>query len=272
MAPVVPPTDTPLSNDQSHPIAPSHPKPLLRLSCTDLRDKQTQRILREFDPHAILDHAVITVLSLLYPDAKREPNKDESPWPATRSVTFIVDTSLDGVAYTTGIPIDNDHKEIHISTNYVGQIADRTLQREVSGVLCHEMVHCWQWVGQGSAPGGLVEGIADWVRLRANLAPPHWKREINRDAGPWRGYQHSAYFLDWLEQGWAGEGVGGKGTVPKVNAALRAGKYDEDKLWKPVVGKELQILWNDYCDWLENDLKADIDQRAGPKDDKTERR
>ncbi|CAI0445498.1 unnamed protein product [Linum tenue] len=37
------------------------------------------------------------------------------------------------------------------------------------------MTHVWQWLGGGQgdiAPGGLIEGIADFVRLRAGLAPP----------------------------------------------------------------------------------------------------
>ena len=29
-------------------------------------------------------------------------------------------------------------------------------------------------LGHGTAPGGLIEGIADFVRLRAGFAPPHW--------------------------------------------------------------------------------------------------
>lgn len=45
--------------------------------------------------------------------------------------------------------------------------------------MVHEMVHCWQRNAHGTAPGGLIEGIADWVRLKAGLVPPHWKREAD---------------------------------------------------------------------------------------------
>lgn len=37
------------------------------------------------------------------------------------------------------------------------------------GVCVHEMVHCWQWNAKGTCPGGLIEGIADYVRLRSGL-------------------------------------------------------------------------------------------------------
>lgn len=49
------------------------------------------------------------------------------------------------------------------------------IESEIKGVLVHEMVHTMQFNGKGTCPGGLIEGIADWVRLRAGLSPPHWK-------------------------------------------------------------------------------------------------
>ena len=45
-----------------------------------------------------------------------------------------------------------------------------------------------------TCPGGLIEGIADWVRLRAGLGAKHWKQEAD---GKWdAGYQHTGYFLE----------------------------------------------------------------------------
>ena len=37
-------------------------------------------------------------------------------------------------------------------------------------------MHCWQYNGLGTCPGGLIEGIADYIRLKDGLAPPHWTR------------------------------------------------------------------------------------------------
>ena len=37
-------------------------------------------------------------------------------------------------------------------------------------------VHVWQYNGNNTAPGGLIEGIADWVRLKDGFIPPHWSR------------------------------------------------------------------------------------------------
>jgi hypothetical protein len=41
------------------------------------------------------------------------------------------------------------------------------LEAKVTGVLFHETAQVWQWDGQGHANGGLVEGIADFVLLKA---------------------------------------------------------------------------------------------------------
>lgn len=74
--------------------------------------------------------------------------------------------------------LDNDHKEIHFSLNYINSINPASrLTHEITGVLTHELVHCYQWDAHGTCPGGLIEGIADWVRLNCDLSPPHWKRE-----------------------------------------------------------------------------------------------
>jgi hypothetical protein len=67
---------------------------------------------------------------------------------------------MGGVAYATGSRLDDDHKEIHFSTDYISKIDEKRIVEEITGVLQHELVHCFQRNGQGSCPGGLVEGIA----------------------------------------------------------------------------------------------------------------
>lgn len=100
------------------------------------------------------------------------------------------------------------------------------------------MVHCWQWAALSTAPGGLIEGIADFVRLKAGLNPPHWKKEAG---GDWdAGYQHTGYFLEWLEERF------GAGSVEKVNAGLKGKKYVEAEFWTGLFGKGVGELWREY--------------------------
>jgi hypothetical protein len=191
---------------------------------------------------------VQNVLNLLYtPDCHR---------PGTRSVTLIL-REVDGVAYTTGIDLDKDHKEIHINLKYINR--KRADQRhELLGVLCHELVHCFQWDAEGTCSGGLIEGIADWVRLRAGLGAAHWEQEAD---GEWDGgYQHTGYFLEYLEQRF------GPGTVRSINGYLRKGKYNEKELFETCCeGHKVKKLWKDYRRHLKNKGKHDSDEEK--KDD-----
>ncbi|GLJ24744.1 hypothetical protein SUGI_0473020 [Cryptomeria japonica] len=104
-------------------------------------------------------------------------------------VTLIVE-SMDGVAYTSA-------DEIHLSADYVGNYGG-DVKAEIRGVLYHEMTHVWQWNGQGKAPSGLIEGIADYVRLTAGLAPSHWVKPGS--GNKWdQGYDVTALFLQYCD-------------------------------------------------------------------------
>jgi hypothetical protein len=76
------------------------------------------------------------------------------------------------------------------------------LQHEIAGVLTHELVHIFQYDGQGKAPGGLIEGLADLVRLRCGYIPRHWS-PMHALPDRWDcGYEKTAFFLTWFEEFW----------------------------------------------------------------------
>ncbi len=208
-------------------------KPLLRLELRDLSSEGSRAFLRLVHASNALEDAVDVVLKHLY------AGLDTSCIPPTRSVTLVL-RHMDGVAYTTGRDIDDDHKEIHLSTEYISKVPENRQKEEILGVLVHEMVHCWQYNGSGTAPGGLIEGIADWVRLNAGYAPPHWKNELDKD-GEWdAGYERTGYFLAWLEKDH------GKDIVRRINQSLRKGEYHEEDFWKSCCGKSITELWEQY--------------------------
>ncbi|KAI9718584.1 MAG: hypothetical protein M1812_004035 [Candelaria pacifica] len=233
-------TSSPAATPHKRPILKVHP--VLRLKIRDLSSEGTRDFLAAVKPGYVVEEAVQTVLRLLYTPS--------SNIPGTRSVTLVL-RPMEGVAYTTGRDFDHDHKEIHFSTDYIKQVAQERKQHEITGVLVHEMVHAWQWNAFGTAPGGLIEGIADWVRLHAGYAPPHWTKERG---GDWdAGYQHTGYFLDYLEQKY------GKGSVPSINEQLRQKKYDQETFWKALFGHKVDKLWADYQKTLEKDSsKKDV--------------
>lgn len=139
---------------------------------------------------------------------------------------FIDD--MDGVAYTSA-------DQIHVSANYLaGYSGD--VKSEFTGVLYHEMVHVWQWNGAGQAPGGLIEGIADYVRLKAGYIPSHWVKPGQGDRWD-QGYDVTARFLDYCN------GLR-DGFVAELNKKMRTG-YN-NSFFSELLGKSVDQLWTDY--------------------------
>lgn len=221
--------------------------PKLRLEIRDLSHDGALHFLTAVNATTTLQTAIRNVLRLLYLEA----SQSHPPPPPTRSVTLIL-RSFSGVAYTTGSELDNDHKEIHFSLDYVSKIDHARLADEITGVITHELVHCYQFNARGTCPGGLIEGVADWVRLHADLSPPHWKREAT---GEWdAGYQQTAFFLDYLEDRF------GSGSVRRLNEKLRSHKYEEKAFWTELFGRPVEMLWTDYKEKLASDNGGTGDQ------------
>jgi Peptidase of plants and bacteria len=233
----IPLPEATLSSKENAPVRPAR-KPKLRLEVRDLSSTGARSFLSLIECGSVLEEAVDGVLELLYTPL--------SILPGTRSVTLII-RNFDGVAHTVGSDLDDDHKEIHLSTSYIEKVPPERRRHEILGVLRHEMVHCWQWNAKGTCPGGLIEGIADFVRLRDNLAPPHWKRAW-KDCEWDSGYERTAYFLDYLERRF------GYGTIIRINERLRDVIYHEKDFWAHCCGVGIDALWSQYCDSCEKEL------------------
>ncbi|RMZ74779.1 hypothetical protein DV737_g5747, partial [Chaetothyriales sp. CBS 132003] len=230
------------------PDLPSSPK--LRLHIHDLTHEATSVFLSLIDCKSLIPDAVKHIIRHLYTPYGR------ASIPPVRSVTIIL-RGMGGVAYTTGLELDDLHKEIHISLAYLANFCNEPVrfEHETLGVITHEMVHCFQHNGRGAAPGGLIEGIADYVRLKAGLAPPHWKKDKGRMGEKWdAGYERTAWFLEWLEEK---EGVG---TVSKINQTLATTKYDNDTFWKSLFGQGVEALWESYKEELAGDSVTNLDE------------
>ena len=236
------------STERPLPKPPSLPATKLRLRVNDLTHPGALIFFDTTHPLKILADAITIVLQTLY-----TPFESIETLPATKTVALVLRKFKDfGVAYTIGSELDDDDKEIHLNLDYIERCANSNPQSprdEIAGVLVHEMVHCWQWYGQGAAPGGLIEGVADFVRLKAGLSPPHWKRKLdcNWDAG----YEPTAYFLEWIEKSFGG------GSVRRINERLRTEKYEEKAFWNDLFKTDVRELWKQYTKEFANHVRAD---------------
>ncbi|OEL20862.1 hypothetical protein BAE44_0018120 [Dichanthelium oligosanthes] len=143
------------------------------------------------------------------------------------AITLVV-ADVPGVAFTSD---DN----ITLGAQYVGDYSG-DVKTEVSGVLFHETTHVWQWNGQGQANPGLIEGIADYVRLKAGYPARGWVQPGQGDR--WDdGYAVTARFLDYLDSL-------KPGFVALLNAKMKYGYTDD--FFAQILGKSVQELWQKY--------------------------
>ena len=120
---------------------------------------------------------------------------------------------------------------IECSINWV------TKNPEDFGMVAHEMVHVIQQYKK-PGPGWLTEGIADYVRYYViEPGSPRARFDINRSNYK-SGYQPTAGLLNFVE-------TKHPGTVAKLNAAMREGKYSDDII-KEVAGADWDALWDQF--------------------------
>ncbi|MCJ1463557.1 hypothetical protein MMC07_002165 [Pseudocyphellaria aurata] len=222
-----------------------HPKPGLpniglSLSVPNLDLLATSIFFKNCNPSTALSSAVDTVFAILY---KATQTTSHFP-PPTRFVTLIVHYSQER-SYTTGSALDH-HKQIHLSMAEIITFERPERHREeIQGILVHQMVQCLQWTANGTAPTLLCRGIADFVRLKAGLSSPRWKKEPGELERKWGlKHHHIGYFLEWLEDKY------GTGTVMTINDRLKDGKFVANKFWMNIFGKGIGQLWKDYSKTL----------------------
>lgn len=161
-----------------------------------------------------------------YPRVVAILRTDDSERPLPPTVRIVFEKEMKGVAYA-------GRGEIHIAAEWV-----RAHPHDF-GMVAHELTHLVQRYPRNQA-GWLVEGIADYVRLR-HFEPALPRPRINFARARYTdSYKTTASFLIWLEEKY------GPDLVPRLSNSLRAGAYTDAK-FKEFTGKELPELWNDFA-------------------------
>ncbi|PKI38781.1 hypothetical protein CRG98_040822 [Punica granatum] len=124
---------------------------------------------------------------------------------------------------------------IRVNSDYIQSFEGDAL-REFEGIMYHESTHVWQWTGNGQAPQSLLNGIADYVRLKAGFPSVNWGERGSGDSWD-QGYEVTAYFLEYCG------GLKG-GFVAQLNAMMKD-SYS-DNFFDSLLGKSVDQLWSDY--------------------------
>ncbi|XP_061373890.1 uncharacterized protein LOC133316183 [Gastrolobium bilobum] len=154
-------------------------------------------------------------------------NNNNADSKSVQKVSMIVE-NIDGVAFAS-------NNNIHVSAGYIERYPG-DIKKEITGVLYHEMAHLLQNDGMGEAPSGLIEGIADFVRMKAGYAAENWNPPcVGYD---WcQGNEVTAHFLNYCD------GIR-NGFVADLNKKMKTG-YSES-YFSELLGKPVSQLWSDY--------------------------
>ncbi|GAU15048.1 hypothetical protein TSUD_48440 [Trifolium subterraneum] len=136
--------------------------------------------------------------------------------------------NIDGIAFAS-----NDI--IHISAAFIEKYRG-DIKKEIIGLIYHEMAHILLWNGNGTAPSGLIEGMADFVRMKAGYASDQWSPP--GVGSQWdQGYEVTAHFLDFCDNI-------KNGFVADLNTMMQT-SYSES-YFTDLLGKPVAQLWSDY--------------------------
>ncbi|GFP84617.1 basic secretory protease [Phtheirospermum japonicum] len=99
------------------------------------------------------------------------------------------------------------------------------------GYMYGEEIH-----GEGKAPVGLIEGVADYMILKSNYYPRGYAKRGQGDRWD-QGYDFTARFLEYCDEL-------KPGFVAELNKMMR---YDySDSFFQVLLGKPVDQLWADY--------------------------
>ena len=189
------------------------------------------------DPEPFVQETGRTVCRILYrnPEEVRDANH----------ITLIIRYDTQYPGWKSG---DVGDITVLISTYFLAQVqADgRDVATEVKGVLLHEMTHMYQnddkASGEGSYAnlGNVIEGIGDFVRIRAGYPP---NGAMPSKTGQWddQGYWKPAYFLLWIDDQ-------NPEFLYHLNLSMLAG---DGVAWSPdsiqtLTGKSVTTWWAEY--------------------------
>ncbi|MCP4604599.1 MAG: hypothetical protein GY847_29435 [Proteobacteria bacterium] len=182
------------------------------------------------DAVAAMQDACCTVCSILYREASEAAHGP--------SVLNLSVYDFDGVAHAMA----GNPATINISSRHTRNYSGDAAVLEFTGVMVHEGVHLYQ---NYSGEGGMGEGMADFVRIRAG----HYQPGRRGKGGNWSdAYTTGGFFFSWL----AGPGLlhddGYDPPDPDIGWAInkKMGEGWSRQLFIDRIGVDVDTLWSQY--------------------------
>ncbi|WP_321279276.1 basic secretory protein-like protein [Marinifilum fragile] len=167
-------------------------------------------------------------------------------------VLNVLDYSIEDLETISAKGGNPPHINIFFSSLYLknkkGEMSDMDLVDEIVGVLYHELAHGYQYSpkGAGAYAGGtdffgFLEGIADYVRLKAGYSSYKYRKI----GGHWNdGYKTTAFFIDWLH-------TKDPDFVYKMNQTAKTIiPWSWDEATNKIFDQSTQSLWDEYQAYL----------------------
>ncbi|KAL1539826.1 hypothetical protein AAHA92_24262 [Salvia divinorum] len=105
-----------------------------------------------------------------------------------------------------------------------------------TSILYHEMTHIFQWSGKGTAPGGLTEGMADYIVLKSPFYVEGYSTPGQGEKWD-EGYGTTSRFLEYCDSL-------REGFTPELNRMMREVYLPE--YWNQLLGKDVDQVWREY--------------------------
>jgi hypothetical protein len=205
--------------------------PSVKITYEDKNAARTQPI-KDLYPETLMQLAAVDVCRTLY--------KNASEVRTISNIELLVRYAPDEVAWTSG---GGNQATIMISTAHITKFKNEggNVYEEIKGILYHEVTHVYQQDDSdgGGADGGLIEGIADYVRFKSGFIPADATPD---KSGNWNdGYRTTAFFLLWMSKQYPD-------SVYKLNLSLSSsdGKKWTPQAFKTITSKTVDQLWQAY--------------------------
>ncbi|KAH6811571.1 hypothetical protein C2S51_025333 [Perilla frutescens var. frutescens] len=187
---------------------------------------------RRFDSEIGVPYTVQTmpkIAAFIWKVFRQPTDADRRHYPID-VVNLYVQDLHDGALGETG---DNN---VYMSALGIEHYAPGSAVFQFTSILYHEMTHIFQWTGEGTAPGGLTEGMADYVVLKSEFAVGGYSTP--GEGSRWdEGYGVTSRFLEYCD------GLK-EGFTAELNKMMR--NVYKEEYFNQLLGKSVDEVWRDY--------------------------